>query len=754
MSPIYSATAKQNPGRKSWLVEFRHPLKIDSNGKPGKKTRKGLGTEDEQEAGAIVEQLNQLLADESLHSVSAQADAGIRFDPKVVEIFYSEITPRPKAAAELREALMPLPGHDKGYAKIALLGVSGAGKTTLLRQLIGTHPDKDRFPSTSVNRTTTCATEIILNDEDSYKAVVTFMSESETRFEIDESLSGAIMKAIDSDEQKVAEALLEKSDMRFRLKYLLGELDSHKDDEEENSYDYDDEDSEPIIEEDAELIASQEEKAQQQALLQDYVSRIVELAQHHKHAFEEENGVLSKMTTEDRNSALDEIEKNAINSVDFLNLSSEILEEVRSKFEQIKDGKFEKTNTGWPKAWEFNKPKSDRYAFLKVVRFFTGISVQSWGKLLTPLVNGIRVSGPFAPEWANQYTKLVLIDTEGLGHKANAVADLPEHTVDLLHQVDVIMLVDSAKNSLTNFAAGKALESIVNTGHTRKLVITFTHMDAVHGDNLKGQAKLNHIFGGVRNVAENQLAKNISTEAARSLLQHLELNTFYVGKIDKADPKPAIPELKKLLKTLENSRPPVFEPVAFPSYSIDNLVLAIQEASKNFRQQWNGHLGIALHSEYAPSHWQSIKALSRRYAEGWDDGFYLRPASNLIGALNGAISRFLENPISWDGNPNEDQKRETVDRIKASVSQKIPDLSRYRLRVAPQPAWRDAYALRGHGSTFERSQRINNIYSQYVPIPDARGDKLAFEFLNEIKDIVMSAISDIKNEVEAHHETN
>lgn len=136
----YTASAKRNPGRKSWLVEFRHPLKIDNNNKPGKKTRKGLGTEDEQEALKLVNQLNQLLAEESLWSIGAQADAASRFDPKVVEIFYNELVPRTQSSSELRDKVLPLPDHNQGYAKVLLLGVPGAGKTTLLRQLIGTHP--------------------------------------------------------------------------------------------------------------------------------------------------------------------------------------------------------------------------------------------------------------------------------------------------------------------------------------------------------------------------------------------------------------------------------------------------------------------------------------------------------------------------------------------------------------------------------------------------------------------------------------
>ena len=271
-------------------------------------------------------------------------------------------------------------------------------------------------------------------------------------------------------------------------------------------------------------------------------------------------------------------------------------------------------------------------------------------------------------------------------------------------------------------------------------------MDEAKGENLKGTSRLDHIFGGVRNIAENQVAKNVSPEAARYLLQHLECNTFYVGNIDKADPKRATPELKKLLTHLAACGPEIFEPVTFPVYTSDNLVLAIQEASTNFRQQWNGLLGISHHSEFTPSPWQSLKALSRRYAEGWDDGFYLRPTSNLINVLSAAISRFLETPIKWTGNPTEAQKRETIDNIKAAISKKIQVFSRKRLRDTPQLAWNDAYTLRGMGSTFERRQRINKIYAQYVPVPDSRGDRIAFEYLNEIKATVMLAIEDIEKE--------
>ena len=746
MAQSYTATVKRNPGRKSWLIEFRHPLRNDLNNKPGKKTRKGLGTEDEQEARRLGEQLNGLLKNESLWSLGAQAEASRLYDAKVIEIFYGEIAPRTGTARQLRDKLLPLPGHDDGYARVVLMGVPGAGKTTLVRQLIGTHPETERFPSTSVNRTTTFPTEVALR-EGQYEAVVTFMSEHETRFEIEESLSAALVEAVDGDAKRTARAFLEKSDMRFRLKYLLGDL-AQEGEPEADPYEEDNE-VEETNETDAVSTVAPAEQIKLQLKLHEYIDRIVSMAARLKTDLESVQGDMATMSSDDRSAALDLIEEQAVESDEFIELVSDVLDEIRTKFDPITVGRFDKTTTGWPRAWQIQCGPNEREVFLLAVRYFSGISYRSWGKLLTPLVNGMRVIGPFKPEWAEQAARIVLVDTEGLGHKADATADLPEQVLPLLHEADVVLLVDSAKNGLTNFTAGKALEGVVNSGHTRKLAVVFTHMDAVKGENLKGQSKLDHVFGGLRNVVENQLAKNVSAEAARYLLEHLATSTFYVGRIDQTDPKPAKPELNRLLSHLAAAQPRVFEPVAFPEYSPDNLVLAIQEAARDFRQQWQGMLGLAPNPEYRPKSWQTIKALSRRYAEGWDDGFVLRPTSNLVAALSAAISRFLETPIGWSGHPTPEQMRETIDRVKTAVAVQLPILSMHRLREQPQPTWHEAYSLRGTGSTFERRIRIEGIYERWVPIPDARGDRPVFEFLNEVKEVVMGAVGKVEEDVRA-----
>lgn len=738
----YTASAKRNPGRQAWLVEFRHPLRMEGS-KPGKKTRKGLGTSDEIRAQLLVDQLNQLLSNEGFWSLGARAEAAKLFEPEVLEIFYGEIEPRTSDARPLRDKLLPLPPREDGYAKVVMLGVPGAGKTTLVRQLIGTHPKREAFPSTSLNRTTTFPTELVLK-KGKFDAVVTFMSEHETRFEVEECVSAAILNAIGGDRKQVARTLLEKSDMRFRLKYLLGDITDLVDEDDPYA---DDQPDDP--DDESTSLLSAEELQRNADLVGNYIDRVCSIAAKYKAAVEAAHGPLSQMSGSDRAAALELVEEQADASEEFLELVSDILDELRQKFDGVAVGKFEQTNTGWPKAWLLKAPQEERAEFLAALRIFSGISDRFWGKLLTPLVNGMRLQGPFGAKWAATAPRLVLMDTEGLGHKANATADLPEQTALLLHEADVILLVDSAKNGMTNYAAGKALEGVANAGLTRKLAMVFTHMDMAAESGLKGQRLHDQIFSGLRNVVDNQLAKSVTAESARFLLERLQDHTFYVGRLDRAEPKGAEPELNKLLEHLMAEQPPVVRPVSAPEYNPAFLVMAIQEAAQDFRKRWQGILNIAHDPEHKPKPWQTIKALSRRYAENWGENFELRPTANLRTALESAISRYLESPISWSGDPTPEQKRDAIERLKNAVAKQLPDLARRRLRENPQSAWHEAWMPRGLGSTSTRRLLIEGIYQRWVPIPEARGDQLVLEFIKEVEDLVSAALDEFRQQVEA-----
>jgi hypothetical protein len=274
-------------------------------------------------------------------------------------------------------------------------------------------------------------------------------------------------------------------------------------------------------------------------------------------------------------------------------------------------------------------------------------------------------------------------------------------------------------------------------------------MDMASESGLKGQRLYDQVFSCLRNVVDNQLSKSLTGESAKFLLKRLQDHTFYVGRIDRAEARGAEPELNRLLTHLMAEQPPVIKPVSVPQYNLAFLLMAIQEAARDFRRQWQGILGIAPDSDYKPRSWQTIKALTRRYAENWGESFELRPTANLRTTLETAVSRFLESPIGWTGEPTPEQKRDAIERLKTAVARQLPDLTRRRLREHAQSSWHEAWVPRGTGSTITRRIRIEGIYQRQVPIPDARGDATVVDFMNEIQQAVTTALAEFEADVKA-----
>lgn len=751
MKSSFVATIRQNPGRRFLIVDFRHPLRPDpsNQGKPGRKVRKGLGTDDRSVAEKLVGDLNRLLADPTLHSPAARVKAEARFDSRVVEIFYDGIEPKKQNYWALRDEHLSFPD---GYPRVLLLGVPGAGKTTLVRQLIGSHPDHERFPSTSANRTTTCDTEVIIGYED-FEAAVTFMSEEETEFEIQQSVSEAVLHALNAtSDTDVAKVLLDRSDMRFRLKYMLGDWPS--DEVSDDPYEIKTDmagrgpDTSP-------LMVSEAEAENLAANLRSYVTTIRDIATRHRDEVEKTlQDPIDSLSSDDRNAALDLIQELAEKSNEYATLVSSILDDLREKFERIPFGRLHKTTTGWPRLWQRTAPGSDRSEFLLAVRFFSGIDHRHWGKLFTPLVNGIRVAGPFAPRWTadGESPRLILIDTEGLGHKAGTTFDVPDHIVSRFHDTDAILLIHRG-DSAFSFEGGRALEAIGSAGQTAKTFMVFSRMDELKGDNIKGwPAKCDYAFNGVRNVIDNQLSKSLTPDVARFMLTHLEGNAFYLGLLQSADLNVGRDkELSRLLDDLKSIVPPSSLTQAFPEYSFDLLILALQRGVENFRVPWRAYLGLERRSDARPLPWQSVKAVSRRYAEGFDDGYHIRPVSKLLSTMALAISRFLENPVRWEGSPSLEDKRFVLDRIKATVSQELADFCSQQLREKPQSQWQEAYAFRGTGSTLDRRIKIEALYEQWVPIPASATEDMQHvqKFIDTIKQRVKSAINNTRDDLVA-----
>jgi hypothetical protein len=143
----YTASKSPSKDRPGFNITFRHPLRKDSKGKVGLKVRRGLGTTEVAEADRLVAQMNELLADESWWNISRYVDALQKFDKVIVDAFYDGLQASVAAdSTALRDSFIHVPDRTEGYARALFVGTTGAGKTSLLRHLIGSDPDRDRFP--------------------------------------------------------------------------------------------------------------------------------------------------------------------------------------------------------------------------------------------------------------------------------------------------------------------------------------------------------------------------------------------------------------------------------------------------------------------------------------------------------------------------------------------------------------------------------------------------------------------------------
>ena len=711
------------------------------------KTRRGLGTRDDREADRLVEQLNQILADEYWWTLDRRSEAEKVYDPVVVSAFFGDMDLTKAKSKDQRERIIPLPKPDDGYARVMLVGPTGAGKTTLLRQIIGSDHKNDRFPSTSTAKTTTADIEIVTGPTP-FKAAITFMSEKEVRGATEECLEEACTNVIrGASDEVIATALLEHREQRFRLSYILGswplevaQTEPNDQDEVEDEGE-DEEDESPTLFDDE--IVVDNEHTENVKRLRDYVARAKGVATVVHDQMVPERGRYEAMGNANQRQAWIEDFTNALHeSDDFPTLSLDIIEAIQERFDLISVGEFQRSPTGWPVLWHFEE--EDRDAFLKQVRWFTGNHDKQFGRLLTPLVDGIRVSGSFEPadsELRDETRKFVLMDGEGLGHSAREAMSVSTRVTERFPEADMILLVDNAQSPL-QAASLELLRSVGSSGHGNKMAVAFTHFDQVKGDNLGSYTqKRNHVRASVGN-AMSGLSESLGAPVTEILERQLHRNDFYLSNLDREAgkiPSRCRKELGKLLEQMQaSSEMPVLPDLA-PIYSGDRLELILRDAADGFKNPWRGRLGLSYYPGAIKEHWARVKALSRRIAGLWGNNEYngLRPVADLVRQLQTGISLWLSNPARWTRQrKSEDEGQEAINAIRQNVYVQIHAFAEKRLIASHMVGWTTAFSFRGTGSSHERARRMDRIYDAAAPSITSTMDPSSQEFLDEVKSIV------------------
>ena len=743
-SRTYSASLSQTQGRLGYSVIFRHPARLDqATGKLGIRVRRGLGTRDEAEAEGLRSQLDELLANPRYHSVAGRTEAERRFDERVVDIFFDKMVPETFDFASLREDVIPLPPQEPdGYRHVLLLGTTGAGKTTLVRQLIGTDPLTERFPSTSTAKTTFHDTEIIL-DDGYWRAVVTFVSSDEAREYVNDCISEAVLAAMkDEDDASVLRYLLNHVDQRFRLNYILGNgppsLDGVPDFDDDFENEESDEDAElpsPEMLDEIDMEMTNDLLVQSVARVRELAVRIRDQLSHEFDASDEDDKrVIEEKLEEHRDDLLRE-------DREFHEIADALIDEIEKRFSLLPPGSVSKTRQGWPLSWTGEWLVEERSEFLRSISRFSSNYAPFFGHLLTPLVNGVRVAGPFSPNWANgEINKLVLFDGEGLGHTPKSSSSVSTSVSKRIEAVDAVLLVDNATQPM-QAAPVAAIREVVVTGNGRKLLLAFTHFDEVKGDNLpKVSQKAHHVLASAENVL-TAFGEELGASAERILRTRVQTARFFLAGLQ--DPltkktsagRRTLGQLRKLLEAIDQvvEKPPVSEGV--PVYDRMNLALAISRAATAFHEKWRARLGIEMRPEIRKAHWARVKALNRRLATmGLDEYKELKPVADLATELREQIYMFIQNPLRWEGpEPADDERQGTYDSIADSLNRRIRELSTRRVWQERMSEWVRAYSKSGRGSTFVRARIIDGeIYEVAAPVPDVIPSPERNQFLREV----------------------
>ena len=323
-----------------------------------------------------------------------------------------------------------------------MVGTTGAGKTTVVRQLIGTDPEKERFPSTSSAKTTTSNIELICNSHNTYRAVVSFFDKSYVRQHVEECVLSAGMAYLETKErQEVEGKFLVHSEQRFRLSYLLGSSRSLATAPVEGEI-TDEESSETDGAIESEI--SLQEKNVLGNKLSVYLDKIISISEQSYRGLANELDVDVKNAKKDDLITLQErIEERLYAQENFQTLVDTILDNIEGKFESLENVSVVKDKSNWPLYWSFES--TDRVGFITKINKFSSNYAPNFGCLLTPLVEGIRVAGPFQPSWLpNDETKLVIMDGEGLGHTPDSASSISTSITERFQLADAIILVDNA----------------------------------------------------------------------------------------------------------------------------------------------------------------------------------------------------------------------------------------------------------------------------------------------------------------------
>ena len=394
-----------------------------------------------------------------------------------------------------------------------------------------------------------------------------------------------------------------------------------------------------------------------------------------------------------------------------------MVKEIGQRFLLLQGGQMLGLQPDWVEGWYYTS--TDRKEFIRTAKQFSDNSKKAWGRLLTPLVDSMRVKGSFKPACMDTVPSIVLFDGQGVGHSTMVQSSIPSDVRDYFALSDTIILVDNAEQPILENAR-LTLKTVIETGKADQLVTAFTHMDRMEGDNFSTIADKAKYVQRPLHTYLQELKRNNPQICSDGELQSIQRSCLYFFELDKARPAGSgsisQKQAEKLIAWMHQHRQAstCAEDVQF-EYTRTNLLEALEQAIRQYRRDWTSWQGI-LERE----HWSRIKALSKRLGYCNMDNYNneLEPLADLQQALQSPLNEFVRSPMAVK--PIDASAEIQVEQAKAILR----DMERaiysfvyiYMWQREDQlKRWQQAYDYSGRGSTLERKKKIGEIFE--IPAP-------------------------------------
>jgi hypothetical protein len=711
----------------NWNVSFHHP--ICREGSIGKKIHRSLKVSDEGEAQGLQQQTNELLKlaeTPSLLPTRSHAVAEQKYARVVIDAFFDCMTPEPVDYLALRERVMPLPSRkakQSSVPHVLVVGPTAAGKSRFIQQLLQT--TRENFPMRGAGRTTVADTEIIVGDVD-FSAVVTFYTENEVREIIKENILEACAFAYRErdDKAKIISKLLVDSDKRFRFNFILGDwlhnTEASDDDE------FEGEEQESDLDADTSAAARWTKLESCVAQVMSMADLALEVARHELQPATEQDELIVEEYW------LQYIDQDRLDA-----LTEEILEELEKRLCAATG------QTSWPVTHRVIDT-AEKAEFFRRLRPFYQNHRKLFGALVTPLVQGVRVQGRFAPPvWAaTNLPTWVLVDGQGIGHEQSGPTKInrtiPPELSRKFSSADLICLIDRAVPAMTGDAP-VLLENLIIRGYQDRLAFIFTHFENVAAPDLDWAGRKAKVLEGLSNAIQ---AIASLPKAQRVLLERTaESKAYFLARMDQPEVKlkSTQAEMKRLCEHIMRSAGEPEIPKFRPLYNEYQIANVLRREIEGYRKDWSA-------TELASYHWKIMEALTNWIGHAYSDGYPKRnlyPGQDLSQRLVSAISSELESPTAWE--PYKPETAEEESRILNAVRSKVGDLvdvyCRETLVRDPRTgSWLPAYEnINGPGTKVQRARTVARILEDRAQLPDEGLGK----FTKDIWQIVEETISDV-----------